>query len=140
MDAKRIVIADDHPGIRQGLRRILERTADLQVIGEAENGIEALELVNQLKPDLLLLDIKMPVLDGFEVARQLSEAGSAVRVLILTIYYDPQFIHTLAKYGVAGYLFKDEDPLRIGEIVRQVAQGESYWSANADLGFDRAAI
>jgi DNA-binding NarL/FixJ family response regulator len=127
LDPIRVVLADDHVVVRIGIRNLLSRSQDIHVIGEASNGLEAIDLVNELSPDILLLDMEMPVMDGVEVARRLREAKSAVRVLALSAYNDKQYILSMFDQGAAGYLTKDEAPENIIEAVRGVANGEQGW-------------
>ncbi len=123
----RVVLADDHVVVRIGIRNLLSRSKDIEVVGEAGNGIEAIQLVDDLKPDLLLLDMEMPELDGVEVARRLRSAKSPVRILALSAYNDKQYIQSMLEQGAAGYLTKDEAPGTIIEAVRGVANGEHGW-------------
>ena len=123
----RIVLADDHPVVRRGIRSMLEKAGDLAVVGEASDGEEALRLVNQLTPDVLLLDMEMPGMGGLEVARRLLADESTARVLALSAYDDEQYIFGLLDHGAAGYLTKDEAPTTIVEAVRGVARGEEGW-------------
>jgi len=123
----RVVLADDHAIVRAGIRRILRSAPDIEVIGEASDGAEALQLVTQLKPDVLLLDMEMPVLNGVVVARLLKAAQSRVRILALSAYDDEQYIVGLLENGAAGYLTKEEVPKTIIEAVRGIAQGDIGW-------------
>ena len=123
----RIVLADDHPVVRQGIRSMLEKASDLVVVGEAGGGEEALRLVEHLSPDVLLLDMEMPDISGLEVARRLLADGSPVHVLALSAHDDEQYIFGLLDHGAAGYLTKDEAPSTIVEAVRGVARGEKGW-------------
>ncbi len=127
MTATRVVLADDHPIVRTGIRNLLEKAPDIDVVGEANDGAEALRLVQELAPDVLLLDMEMPGLTGTEVARQLKAAGSPVRILALSAYDDKQYILGLLSSGAAGYLTKEEVPETIVEAVRGVARGEEGW-------------
>lgn len=127
MGTIRVVIADDHPVARAGIRKFLEKESDIQVVGEASHGGEALRLVEELAPDVLLLDMEMPGMRGTEVARHLQEAGSPVRVLALSTYDNRQYILGLLASGAAGYLIKEEVPATIIEAVRGVARGEQGW-------------
>jgi DNA-binding NarL/FixJ family response regulator len=121
----RVVLADDHDVVRQGLKRLLDRAPEIEVVGEACDGLEALNSVKELQPDVLLLDIEMPVMDGIEVARRLQEdANGKVRILILSAYDDHEYIRALLDIGVSGYLVKGEAPGKIVEAVRGVAQGQ----------------
>lgn len=123
----RVVLADDHDVVRQGLKRLLDRAPEIVVVGEASDGIEALNSVEELQPDVLLLDIEMPRMDGIEVARRLQEANTRVRILILSAYDDREYIRALLDIGVSGYLVKGEAPGKIVEAVRGVAQGQKGW-------------
>jgi DNA-binding NarL/FixJ family response regulator len=123
----RVVLADDHDVVRQGLKRLLNRAPEIQVIGEASDGLEALNYVKELQPDVLLLDIEMPVMDGIEVARRLQELNIKVRILIISAYDDREYIRALLDLGVSGYLVKGEAPGKIVEAVRGVAQGQKGW-------------
>ena len=123
----RVVLADDHDIVRQGLKRLLDRVPEIEVVGEASDGLEALNSVKALAPDVLLLDIEMPVMDGIEVARRLREANIDVRILILSAYDDREYIHALLEIGVSGYLVKGDAPGKIVEAVRGVARGQRGW-------------
>lgn len=123
----RVVLADDHDVVRQGLKRLLDRTPEIEVVGEASDGLEALESVKELQPDVLLLDIEMPIMDGIEVARRLQEQNIKVRILVLSAYDDREYIRALLDIGVSGYLVKGEAPGKIVEAIRGVAQGQKGW-------------
>lgn len=127
METIRIVLVDDHAMMRAHMHRLLQRVPGMQVVGEAGNGIEAIHMVNRLAPDVMLLDMDMPILNGVEVARELFAAGSPVRILALSAYDDKQYILGLLSNGAAGYLTKDEVPKFIIEAIRRVAQGEKGW-------------
>jgi two-component system response regulator DegU len=123
----RVVIADDHPVTRVGIKRFLDKAVDIDVVGEASTGEEALELVEELSPNVLLLDMELPDLKGVTVAKRLKEAGSPVHILALSTYNNKQYIFGLLSIGAAGYLTKEEVPETIVEAVRGVAQGEQGW-------------
>ena len=123
----RVLMIDDHPIVRSGIRMLLERASDIVIVGEADRGDAAFHLVNSLYPDVLLLDMEMPGKSGREVARDLQEAGSPVRVLALSAYDDEDYIMELLATGAAGYLCKEEAPETIIEAVRGVARGEEGW-------------
>ena len=125
--ATRVVLADDHDVVRQGLKRLLDRAPEIEVVGEASDGLEALKFVRELQPDVLLLDIEMPHMDGIEVARRLQELNIKVRVLVLSAYDDREYIRALLDIGVSGFLVKGEAPGKIVEAVRGVAQGQKGW-------------
>ncbi len=127
MNAIKVLMADDHPLARAGIRKFLEKEADIQVVGEASSGEEALQMVEEMAPDVLLLDMEMPGMKGLEVARTLKEKQSPTRVLALSTYDNKQFILGLLSSGAAGYLVKEEVPETIIEAVRGVARGEQGW-------------
>jgi DNA-binding NarL/FixJ family response regulator len=119
----RVVLADDHQVVRVGIRKIISRTPDIRVIGEASNGVEAVGLTIQLRPDVLLLDIEMPGYSGLDVARKIKESGYKGKILILSGYDDSEYIQALLKEGISGYLVKGETPDRIITAIRAVAGG-----------------
>jgi len=123
----RVVLADDHAVVRAGIRHLLRKAPDITVVGEAINGDEALRMVEDLTPDVLLLDMEMPTVSGIEVAQKLQEAQSPVRILVLSAYEDSQYIQALLDSGASGYLTKDEVPEIIVEAVRGVSRGEEGW-------------
>jgi DNA-binding NarL/FixJ family response regulator len=123
----RVIVADDHPFIRVGLRKILSKTQDIVVVGEAGNGEEALELVEQLSPDVLVLDVEMPRMNGIQVSSRLREKASGVRILVLSAYDDQQHILGMLEGGVAGYLTKEEAPDVLVNAVRSIAGGNNQW-------------
>jgi DNA-binding NarL/FixJ family response regulator len=127
MKPTRIVLADDHAVMRASIRRLLENAPDFEVVGEASNGVEAIHSVNSLAPDVLLLDMEMPVLSGVEVAKELHATHSPVRVLALSAYNDEEYINALRENGASGYLTKDTAWLNIVETIREVALGKKEW-------------
>lgn len=123
----RVVLAEDHERVRQGIRALLEKTPDIEVVAEASNGLDAIHLTEELRPDVLLLDVEMPGLNGIEVARRLKEAGVEVRILVLSAYDDQEYILELLNHEVSGYLIKGEAPDHIVDAVRGVARREEGW-------------
>lgn len=123
----RILLADDHPVARNGIRNLLDAAIDIEVVGEASDGEEAFRLSQELTPDVLILDMEMPGLTGIEVATQLRDNNSSVRVLALSAHQDKEYISGLLASGAAGYLTKGESPQAIVEAVRGVARGEQGW-------------
>lgn len=125
MDRIRVLIADDHTLVRDGTRRILEAEKDLEVVAEASNGEEAVALTSSLRPDVAIIDIAMPVLDGIEVTRQIKALYPATAVLILTAHDNDQFIYKLLEAGAAGYLLKSVRSQELVDAVRALHAGES---------------
>lgn len=123
----KVLLVDDHPIVRTGIRNLLERSTEIDVVGEASDGFEALKLVEELSPDVVLLDMEMPGMNGSEVAIRLKQAGSSVKILALSAHEDKQYIQELLTNGASGYLVKDEAPEAIIEAVRGVARGEQGW-------------
>lgn len=123
-----IVLADDHRIVRQGLRALLAGEADFEVVGEADDGREALELVKRLSPDVLVLDLMMPGLNGLEVARQLPRQSPSVRVVVLSMYDDEGFVLEALANGVSAYVLKDSNSSDLVHAVREVAAGRRYLS------------
>lgn len=120
----RVVVAEDNEFVRIGIRKLLGRAPDIQVVGEAKNGVEALKLVTELLPNVLLLDVELPAMDGIEVANALQKQNRNTRILVLSAYDDDEYISEMLANGAAGYLIKDEAPERILEAVRGVALGK----------------
>ena len=121
----RVLIADDQALVRSGFRMILEARDDLEVVGEAENGARAIELARELEPDVVLMDVRMPVLDGVEATRRLLEAGSKARVIILTTFDLDEYVFEALRAGASGFLLKDVEPAQLVEAIRVVASGEA---------------
>lgn len=125
MDKITILIADDHAVVREGTRRILEQEPGLEVVAEAADGEEAVRLAIELKPDVAIVDISMPNLDGIEATRQIKAQCPSITVLILSAYDDDQFVFSLLEAGAAGYLLKDVRGRELVDAVRAVHAGES---------------
>jgi two-component system, NarL family, response regulator NreC len=121
-----IAVADDHPLVRQGLRAVLSAEPDFQVVGEAENGLEAAELVERLKPDALVVDMMMPGLNGLEVTRQVSHRCPHTRVIILSMHADESYVLEALRNGAAGYVLKDSSAAELLQAVRDVVDGRRY--------------
>lgn len=127
LERVRVMLADDNKVIRAGIRKLLNKVPDITVVGEAGNGLEVLQLVDRINPDVLLLDIEMPLLNGIEVARQLKKSSNEVPILVLSAYTNLEYIKSMLDHGVSGYLIKDEAPEQIIEAVRGVASGQTGW-------------
>jgi len=121
----RVLLADDQALVRGGFRMILEARDDFEVVGEAANGAEAVELAQRAQPDVILMDVRMPVLDGVEATRRLVAAGSPARVLILTTFDLDEYVHAAIRAGASGFLLKDVEPEELVAAVRVVADGDA---------------
>jgi len=122
----RILLADDHSMVRQGFRRILETQPDIEIVGEASDGREAVALVQQLKPDVVVMDVAMPGLNGIEATRRISEISPRTRVLALSMHKDGVYVREILRAGARGYLLKDAFDADLIAAVRAVARGEGY--------------
>ena len=128
MDSISVLIVDDHTLFRTGIRRVLEMEADILVVGEASNGREALEQARVLMPDVVLMDVKMPELDGVEATRRLLREMPHVSVLFCTMFEDDEFVYAGLQAGGRGYILKESDPKTMLRAIRAVANGESLLS------------
>jgi two-component system response regulator NreC len=124
----RILVADDHTILRNGLRLLLERQPDFSVVGEASNGREAIEIAERESPDIVLMDISMPILSGIEAARRITSARPRTAVIILSVHSDEAYILRALKAGARGYLLKDSAESDLVQAVRAVSAGKAYFS------------
>src|SRR5215469_15805524 len=124
----RILLADDHPVVRQGFKLILAEQPDMEIVGEAGNGREAVELAQTLKPDVAVMDVAMPELNGIEATRRLLEALPHARVIALSMHKDSVYVREILRAGARGYLLKDAVAGDLVNAVRSVAGGEGYIS------------
>jgi two-component system, NarL family, response regulator NreC len=123
-----ILLVDDHAIVRQGLRALLEAETNFKVIDEAGNGLDALEKIKKLKPDVAILDLMMPNLNGLEVARQLSKLALRTKIIILSMYDDEGFVLEALGNGASGYVLKDSDSSDLVQAVNEVTSGRRYLS------------
>lgn len=121
----RVLIADDHQVVREGLSAILNAKEDIEVIGEARDGVEAVEKAKELKPDVILMDISMPRMNGVEATRRIKLDQPQIGIVVLTMYEEEEYIFNLVKSGVTGYMLKNSDSSQIIKAIRSTYQGES---------------
>ena len=128
MRKTRILLADDHQLMRSGLRLLIEQQTDLAVVGEATNGREAVALAKSLRPDVAVMDISMPNLNGIEAAHQITQSHSEIAVIVLSMHADESYVLRALRDGAKGYLLKDSAESDLIEAVRAVARGKSFFS------------
>ena len=121
----RVLICDDQALVRGGFRAILDSRPEIEVVGEAENGAQAVALAQRRHPDVILMDIRMPELDGIEATRQLVAAGSPARIIVLTTFDLDEYVHAAIRAGASGFLLKDVTPAKLVEAIGIVAQGDA---------------
>jgi two-component system, NarL family, response regulator NreC len=124
----RILLADDHTLVRQGLRKLLEERPEWEVVAEAGDGRDAVRLAEQCKPDICILDIAMPMLNGIEATRQIARRVPTARILVLSMYSDEAYIAQILQAGAAGYILKDSADVDLIQAVSEVARGKSFFS------------
>ena len=125
-DVIRVLLADDHMVVRSGLRTLLGMARDIQVVSEANNGLEAVQLAHHLQPDVVVMDLAMAQLDGIEATRQIVAANPAARVLVLTMHVEEEYVRRALEAGAAGYLLKSASSRELLDAVRAVAHGDTY--------------
>jgi len=128
MSGLKVMVVDDHAVVRQGIRAVLEGAEGIEVVAEAGDGADALRLVGETSPDVLVLDVNMPAPDGLEVTRTLREDGEDCRILILSMHDNPEYVLEALRAGADGYVLKDAGPAELRDAVRAVAEGKEYLS------------
>lgn len=126
MDKIRVLICDDHSIVRSGIRALLELESDIEVVGEAANGREAVDMASELKPDVVLMDIAMPLMDGLEATRRISKSNPQTKVLILTQYDNKEYALSSIKAGAVGCVPKKAGPVELVSAIRVVHQGDAF--------------
>ncbi len=131
----RVLLADDHAMVRSGFKLILEHEPDIEVVGEAANGVDAVRMARELRPDLVLMDIRMPELDGLEATRQLAGPGvtDPIRVVIVTTFDLDEYVYNALRGGASGFLLKDAGPRLLVEAVRAAAAGDALVSPSVTV-------
>lgn len=125
-----VLLADDHTVVREGFRVLLEADKDIRVVGEARNGREAIQLTKKLRPDVVVLDIAMPLLNGFEATRQILKAVPATKILILSAYSDDEYVEKVVALGAAGYLIKQNSAQVLSRAIREINKGKLFLGAD----------
>jgi len=134
----RTVLADDHPIVRAGMIEMLSQTEDIEVIAQADNGVSALNYALELEPDILLLDMELPEMDGIEVTEALQKKQTSTRVLALSAYNSSSYILGVIEHGAMGYLTKDEGADTILQAIRHVARGGTWMSPEIKMRIQQA--
>ena len=137
-DVIRVILADDHLVVRAGLKALLGATKDIEVVGEATNGRDALALVERLVPNVAVLDLDMPQMDGLTATKEIVARANGTRVLILTMHTEEEYLVTLLEAGAAGYLMKNAADRELADAVRAIAAGDVYVQASASRTLARA--
>ncbi len=130
----KVLLADDHALVRAGLVKLLESMPDIEVLGEASDGLQLLELAHALHPDLVLMDIAMPGLNGLETTARLLKAAPNTKVIILSMHQDEQYVRHALRVGTSGYLLKDSAPTELSLAIHAVARGDTYLSPAISRG------
>ncbi len=138
-DTIRVVIVDDHPGVRAGIKKLLRRAKDIVVVGEGADGAKAIELANTRRPDILLLDVELPILGGDIVMRHIHATDPGVRVLVVSTYNDRIYVESMMANGAAGYLTKDEAPAMLLDAIHQILASNEIWMSPKALENSPAA-
>ncbi|HTP13263.1 MAG TPA: response regulator transcription factor [Bacteroidota bacterium] len=128
MDKIRVLLADDHELVRKGLAKLLEAYKDLTIVGEAGDGLEAVEQTRKLKPDVLVIDLSMPRLSGIEATKVIRKESPDVAVLVLTMHQKEEYVYQIFRSGAGGYVLKDAGKDELATAIRTVAKGEKYFS------------
>src|SRR5689334_11015193 len=128
MEKIKVLLADDHTVVRQGLRALLAAEEDMDILGEAENGRQAIQLCRKLSPDVAVIDIAMPVLNGLEATRQITRSMPSTKVLILSSYSDEEYVQQLTEAGAAGYLVKQTAANDLIKAIREAQKGNAFFS------------
>jgi DNA-binding NarL/FixJ family response regulator len=128
MEKIKVLLADDHTVVRQGLRVLLEAEPDIAVVGEAANGREAVQLTKKLMPDVVVMDIAMPNLNGLEATRQIAKEVPTAKLLVLSSYNDDEYVHQITSAGATGYLLKQTAATELIKAVREARRGNAFFS------------
>jgi len=128
MERIKIVLADDHTVVRQGFRSLLQAEKSFDIIGEAENGRDAVQVVKKLRPDVVVLDISMPILNGVQATQQIQKFNHKIKILILSMYMDEEYVREVFHAGAAGYILKQTSGTELVKAIKEVNRGNAYLS------------
>ncbi len=123
-----VLLAEDHTIVRQGLRLLIEADGDIEIVGEAKTGREAVQMTGDLRPEVVVMDIAMPLLNGIEAARQILKAFPATKVLILSAHSDPEYVEQVVKAGALGYLVKQSSGEVVAKAIRELHKGKTFFT------------
>ena len=124
-----VLLVEDHMIVRQGLRLLIEVDGDIEIVGDAKTGREAVQMARDLRPEVIVMDIAMPLLNGLQATRQIIETSPATKVLILSSHSDPEYIEQAMVFGASGYLLKQSSAEVLAQAIREVLIGNAYFSA-----------
>ena len=136
MNPYRLIVADDHAMFRRGLRRILEKDPEIQIVEETGDGLELLSLLKHVTADLVILDISMPGMRGIEAIHEIRKGFPGVRILVLTMHKEREFLHQALVAGAQGYLLKEDTDAALFSAIERIRQGKTYLSPNLAVGMD----
>lgn len=135
-----VLLADDHSVVREGLQALLQAENDIQVVGQAGTGVEAVEMACRLRPDVVVMDIAMPLLNGMEATRQIREKVPETRILVLSAYSNPSCIEQVLSHGATGYLIKKSSIHILAQAIRQVQKGDRFFDPSIDSSTIQALL
>src|SRR5476651_740923 len=123
-----VLLVEDHTIVRQGLRLLIEADGDIEIVGEAKTGREAVRMTSELRPEIVVMDIAMPLLNGLQATRQILKAFPAAKVLILSAHGDPEYVEAVVKVGARGYLLKQSSSKMVASAIRELQKGKMFFA------------